>query len=133
MHITKYKTLYTYYKIQNIICILQNGKYYFVDHWLFVCSFAWWSLYSCLFIFILLCVLTFWVIDDVRNDFHIKTMFYSSLPPVVCRMVHVLFTFLCVFLCKVLPTVIVLCFCFVFLRVVHFVIVPSVFSNVYLI
>ena len=57
------------------------------------------SLYSCLFIFVLLRVLTFWVIDDVRNDFHIITMFYSSLPPVVCRRVHVLFAFSCVFVC----------------------------------
>jgi hypothetical protein len=29
---------------------------------------------------------------DVRYDFHIKTMFCSSLPLVVCRRVHVLFT-----------------------------------------
>jgi len=29
---------------------------------------------------------------DVRYDFHIKTMFGSSLCPVVCRRVHILFT-----------------------------------------
>ena len=28
----------------------------------------------------------------VRYDFHITTMFCSSLPPVVCRSAHVLFT-----------------------------------------
>jgi hypothetical protein len=42
----------------------------------------------------------------------------SSLPPVVCRRVHVLFTlfvFVCVQWC---PTNIVLCFCFVCLRLV---------------
>jgi hypothetical protein len=35
---------------------------------------------------------------DIRYDFHIKTMFSSSLPPVVCRRTHVLFT-LYVFVC----------------------------------
>jgi len=40
------------------------------------------------------CVLTFSVpCCSVRYDFRIKTMFDSSLPPVVCRMAHVLFTF----------------------------------------
>ena len=29
---------------------------------------------------------------DVRYDFYIKTMFGSSLPPIVCRRAHVLFT-----------------------------------------
>jgi hypothetical protein len=38
-------------------------------------------------------VFTFWVLCcAVHYDFHIKTMFGWSLPPVVCRMVHVLFT-----------------------------------------
>ena len=56
----------------------------------------------------------------------IETMFGSSLPPVVCWRVHLLFT---------------LCFCFIFLRFVypmlpvsldcHYLIAPSVFSNVY--
>jgi hypothetical protein len=42
---------------------------------------------------VLLCVFTFWVpCCDVRYDFHIQTMFYSSLPPVVCRRAHVLYT-----------------------------------------
>jgi len=50
-------------------------------------------------------VCTFWVpCCDVRYDFRIKTMFGSSLPPVVCRRAHVLFTLLHI----------VLCFCFIF-------------------
>ena len=45
------------------------------------------------FCLILLCVFTFWVpCCDVRYDLRIKTMFGSSLPQVVCRRVHVLFT-----------------------------------------
>ena len=45
------------------------------------------------FCVVLLCVFTFWVpCCDVRYDFHIKTMFGSSLPPVVCRGAHVLLT-----------------------------------------
>ena len=69
-------------------------------------------------------------------------MFGSSVPSVVCRRTHVLFTlfvFVYVLWC---PTHIVLCFYFVFLRLVYpmlsvsldcpFVIAPSVFSNVYL-
>ena len=42
---------------------------------------------------ILLCVFTCWVpCCDVSYDFRIETMFGSSLPPVVCRRAHVLFT-----------------------------------------
>ena len=38
-------------------------------------------------------VFPFWVpCCDVRYDLNIKTMFGSSLPPVVCRSAHVLFT-----------------------------------------
>ena len=47
-----------------------------------------------------------------------KTMFGLSFPPVVCWSVHVLFTlfvFVCVWRC---PTHIVLCVCFVCLRLV---------------
>jgi hypothetical protein len=58
----------------------------------------------------------------------------SYLPPVVCRRAHVLFTifvFVCVRWC---PTHIVLCFCFVFIRLVCPALSifdsPSVFSNV---
>jgi hypothetical protein len=66
------------------------------------------------------------------TDFCIKTMFGSSLPPVVCRRDHVLFT-LFVFVCI---------FCFVFLNPVNhmlpvsldcpFLNGPSLFSKVYL-
>ena len=64
-------------------------------------------------------------------------MFGSSLPPIVCRRTHVLFTlflFACVKWC---PTHIVIWFCFVVLRLrvsldCPFFIVPSLFSNVYL-
>jgi hypothetical protein len=72
----------------------------------------------------------------------ISAMLGSSLPPVVSRKVHALFT-LCVFICKYwCPTHIVLCFWFVFLRLVcpiltvsldcPFLIAPSVFFNVYI-
>ena len=95
------------------------------------------------FCVILCCVFTFRVpCCNVRNDFRIKTMFGSSVPSVVCRRTHVLFTlfvFVYVLWC---PTHTVLCFYFVFLRLVYpmlsvsldcpFVIAPSVFSNVYL-
>ena len=55
--------------------------------------------YICIaFYAVLLCVFTFWVpCCDVRCVFRIKSMVGSSLPPVVCRRVHVLFTFFCVF------------------------------------
>ena len=44
------------------------------------------------FCVVLLCVFMFWVPrGDVCYDFCIKTMFGSSLPPVVCRRAHVLF------------------------------------------
>ena len=68
---------------------------------------------------------------DVRYDFRIKTMFGSSLPLVVCKRVHVLFTlfvFVCVQykLCCVFLRLVYLmlpvsldCFCFVFLRLVY--------------
>ena len=59
------------------------------------------------FCVVLLCIFTFWVpCCDVRYDFRIETMFSSSLPSVVWRRAHVLFT-LFVFAC------VKLCFCFV--------------------
>ena len=59
---------------------------------------------------VLLCVFMFWVLCcDVRYDYLIKTMFGSSLPPVVCTKAHVFFMLF----------VFVLCFCFVFLRLVY--------------
>ena len=68
--------------------------------------------------------------SSVRYDFRIKTMFGSSLPPVVCRKTHVLFTlfvFVCVQRCltHILCCVFVLLFfvlcdlCCQFLRIVH--------------
>ena len=78
---------------------------------------------------------------DVRYDFRIQTMFGSSLPLVFSRRDHVLFTqfvFVCIYWC---PTHIVLCFCFVYLRLVYpalpvsldcsFVIASQVFSSGY--
>ena len=69
-------------------------------------------------------------------------MFGSPLPPVVCRRAYaifMLFVFVCVQWC---PTNILLCFCFVCVPLVYpklpvsldcpFLIVPSIFSNVYL-
>jgi hypothetical protein len=45
------------------------------------------------FCVVILCVFTFRVLCcDVRYDFRIKTMFGSSLPPIVCMRNHVLFT-----------------------------------------
>jgi hypothetical protein len=50
------------------------------------------------FCVVLLCVFTFCIsCYDVRYDFRMKTMFVSSLPPVVCRMAHVLFKCLFVY------------------------------------
>ena len=72
------------------------------------------------FCVVLLGVFIFWVpCCDVRYDCSIITVFGSSLLPVVCRRAHVLltlFVFVCVQWC---PTHIVLCFCFVFLRLVY--------------
>ena len=45
------------------------------------------------FCFVLLCVFTFWVpCCNVCYDFRIQRTICSSLPPVVCRTAHVLFT-----------------------------------------
>ena len=103
---------------------------------------------SVLFIFLVFCVVllyvfTFWVWRcGVCYDFRIKTMFDSSLPPVVCMRAPVLFTFFSLFaysgvqhiLCCVFALLVfVLCtLCCQFLWIVHsFLIAPSVFSNVY--
>jgi hypothetical protein len=91
----------------------------------------------------LLCVFTFLVpCCDVRYDFRRKTMFRSSLPPIVCSSAHVLFTLFVFAYVQWCPTHIVLWFWFVFIRFVRpmlpisldcpFLIVPSVSSNVYL-
>jgi len=68
-----------------------------------------------IFFGVLLCVFTFWVpcFCDVRYHFRIKTMFGSSLLPVVCRRAHawitlfvsflriVVFNTYCVMLCQI--------------------------------
>ena len=53
-----------------------------------------------IFFWVLLCVFTFWVpcFCDVRYHFRIKTMFGSSLLPVVCRRAHAWITFFVSFL-----------------------------------
>ena len=80
---------------------------------------------------------------DVRHDFCIMTMFGGSVPPVVYRRTHILFTlFLFVFsysgVQHILCCVFVLFFfvlctlcCQVFMDC-HYLIAPSVFSNVHL-
>ena len=46
-----------------------------------------------LFINVLCCpIMCHYALSSCRYDFHIKTMFISSLPPVFCRRAHVLFT-----------------------------------------
>ena len=37
-------------------------------------------------------IMCLYVLSDVHYDFRMKMMFSSSLPPVVCRRAHVLFT-----------------------------------------
>jgi hypothetical protein len=88
---------------------------------------------------VLLCVLMF---CDVCYEFRIKTMFGASLPTVVCKRAHILFT-LFVFVCvKWCPTYIVLVF---FILLSSYCVpyaarfselsifdCPSVFFNVYL-
>jgi len=81
-----------------------------------------WSV-AIIFCVVLLCVFTIWVpCCDVCYDFRIKPMFDSSLPPVVCRRVYVLFTcYLCLFADSDVLFVFVLCIlCYQFLQIVHF-------------
>ena len=56
---------------------------------------------------------------DVRYDLRIKKNFGTSLPPVVCKGGSCLLYFICVYCVKWCSTHIVLCFCFVFLRLVY--------------
>ena len=84
--------------------------------------------------------------SQFRYNFHIETMFVSWLPLVVCRRAHVLFT-LCVFVwCMVVSSTYCVLFFVLFVIVLchvyscqflsnldsPFLIVPLVFSNVYL-
>jgi hypothetical protein len=80
---------------------------------------------------------------DVRYDFRIKTMFGSSLPPVVCMRAHVLLGYS---ICVCLRIAVYNTYCVMFLfwfsstcvpyvassPGLSFLIAPSVFSNVYL-
>jgi hypothetical protein len=62
---------------------------------------------------ILLCAFTFWVpCCDFRYDIRIKTMFGSSLPPVVCRRAHVYLRYLCLFTHSGVTYCVVFLFCF---------------------
>jgi hypothetical protein len=65
---------------------------------------------------------------SIRSEFRVvksvvisayNTMFGSSLPPVVCRRAHVLFTLFVLAVVYWCPAHIVLYFCFVFLRLVY--------------
>ena len=86
------------------------------------------------FAFLVLCC-------DVRYSFRIKTMFGSSLPPVVCRCAHVLFT-LCLFAHSGVQHILCCVLCLVFLHLVYhilpvsldcpFLIAPSIFCTIYL-
>jgi hypothetical protein len=119
-------------------------------HFHYVIPIIWWPIYSDLslrrsisfdvhdssFYFIVLSYCVSWR-SEFRYDFRINTMLDSSLPPVVCRRFHVLFTFF------VFVYVWHIVLCFVFLRLVYpmlpvslecpFVIALSVFSDVYFI
>jgi len=86
-----------------------------------------------------LCIVTFWIpCCNVRSDFRIETMLGLPLPPVVCRMDDVLFTFVCVCLRIVVSNTYCVVFLFCFSSSMlpvsldcPFLIAPSVFSNVY--
>lgn len=75
---------------------------------------------------------------DVRQDFRIKTMFDSLLPPVVYRIAQFLFTFFA-YAQWCLTHIVLCCFCFVYPvnhmlpvpLVCPFLIAPLVFPNVY--
>ena len=71
-------------------------------------------LIALVFCVVLLCVFTFLVpCCDAGYDFRIKTMFGFSLPPVVCRRSHVLFT---LFVYSGVQHILCCVFCFVCLR-----------------
>ena len=101
----------------------------------------WWGPCGWSFWFLCCLIMCLWVpCCEVRYDFHIITMFGSSLHPVFCTRVRVLFTFLLVFAYSGVQHML---FSFLFfLRLVYpmlpvpldfpFLNTPSVFSNVYL-
>ena len=76
---------------------------------------------------VLLCVFTHLVpCCDVRDDFHIKTMFGFSLPPVVCSRTHVLLT---LFVYSGVEHILCCVFCFVGLHLVLCVPNVAIFSG----
>ena len=92
----------------------ENLCYPIISHYLNPLPVLWWGPCSSFLLFcvcVLLCVITLWVpCCDVPYDFSMKRMFGSSLPPVVWRWSHVLFTLFV--LC--LPIVVSNTYCVVF-------------------
>jgi hypothetical protein len=84
-----------------------------------------------IFFWVLLCVFTFWVpcFCDVRYHFRIKTMFGSSLLPVVCRRAHAWITFFVSFLRIVVFNTycVMLCQIFLFSNLVRCTVVSDMF------
>ena len=90
-----------------------------------------------LFFLVLLCIFLV-SCCNIHYNFHIKKMLGLFLTPVICRRAHVLLKLFYVCLCIVacflfcLSSSYVLCTqCCQFLWIVHFLITPLVFSNIY--
>ena len=127
----------TYHELKNEYRNQMMWKYgSLIQYMLLVC-------YSSLTFFcvVLLCAFTFWLPSfDVRYDFGIKTMFGSSLLPVVCRGFMFYLRYLCliahsgvqhILCCAFCLCFFVLCtLCCQFLWIVRFLL--SVFSHVHL-
>ena len=135
--IFSYLIIYLFFAFYCFDCILNQNTAVHLSYWVKI---------TLHFVFILKAHICYngyqiGVCNDILSlpyNIRIKTMFGSSVPPIVCRRAHVLFTlfmFVCVWW---RPTHIVLCFCFVFLRLVYvvsfsglsFFIAPSVLSNI---
>jgi hypothetical protein len=124
-----------------IFIIYNKGLYYTLSIILNIClvyTNAYYAVFLIFLVFcvVILCVFTFWVpCCDVRYDFRIKTMFGPSLPSVVCRRAHVLYTLFVFVVSNTYCVVSLFCFSLSMLPVsldCPFLIVPSVFSTVYL-
>ena len=125
--------------MKNILCLLKSRNYLSFAitgvHHRFFCVGSVLLIIS-VFCVVLLCVFSY---CDVRYNFRIQTMFCSSLPSVVCRSVHVLFTLFVFIFVQWCPTHNVLCFIFLLFMYsmlpvsldCHFFIDPSVFCNDY--
>ena len=113
--------------VQQVLTVYMSNCLPFASTWVHPgCLVVVVLLISLVFCVVLLCVFTFLVpCCDVRYDFRIKTMFSSSLPPVVCRRAHVLITFF-VFAC------VYWWFFFVFLRPASCVPVVAGFSGLFI-